>query len=273
MENSIHKDHKYEGKFAVITGASSGIGLELAKVFANNGFGLLIAAENDEIHDVAQDIKAYGHSVQALQVDLSTYEGVEKLYSAIKALPAPLHSIVMNAGFGVGGQFIETDLAREMNLIQLNIVSLVHLTKRILPEFVQRNEGRILFTSSIAAEMPGPYYAVYAASKAFVQSFSEAIRGELKETEVIVTALQPGATDTNFFARADMLDTKAGRNKKDDPKDVAQDGFDALMAGKDHVVAGSIKNTIQTTMARIMPEKLQAKVHAIDTKPDSLNKH
>lgn len=273
MESSGHAKHKYEGKFAVVTGASSGIGLELAKIFASNGFNLLIAAENEEINDVAKDIEAYGHTVQALQVDLSTYDGVEELYSAIQALPAPIHSIAMNAGLGVGGQFIETDLSREMNLIQLNIVSLVHLTKRLLPEFVLRNEGRILFTSSLAAEMPGPYYAVYAASKAFVQSFAEAIRDELQDTKVVITALQPGATETNFFARADMLDTKAGRNKKDDPKELAQDGFDALMSGKDHVVAGPFSNTVKATMARVMPETLQAKVHSKDTKPDSVEKH
>ena len=184
-----------------------------------------------------------------------------------------MHSVAINAGFGVGGEFISTDLYRELNLIQLNIVSVVHLTKRLLPEFVLRNEGRILITSSIAAEMPGPYYAVYAASKSFVQSFTEAIREELKDTEIVITALQPGPTDTNFFARADMLDTKAGKDKKDDPKEVAQDGFDALMSGKDHVVAGSLKNAVKTTMARVMPETLQAKVHSKDTKPESLNEH
>lgn len=272
MESSNHKDHKYEGKFAVVTGASSGIGLELAKIFASNGFNLLIAAENDEIHDVARDIEAYGHTVKPLQVDLSTYDGVEELYKAISTLPAPIHSIAMNAGFGVGGQFIETDLTREMNLIQLNIVSLVHLTKRLLPEMVLRNEGRILFTSSLAAEMPGPYYAVYAASKAFVQSFAEAVRGEIQDTNIVITSLQPGATDTNFFARADMLDTKAGKSKKADPKEVAQDGFDALMSGDDSVVSG-MKNKIQAAMARVMPETMQAKAQGMDTKPEHLNKH
>jgi short-subunit dehydrogenase len=265
-----HTNHKYEGKFAVVTGASSGIGMELAKVFAENGFDLLVAADHDDIHEVAKDLEAYGHSVEAVTVDLSTYEGVETLYQNIIAANKPLHSIAMNAGFGVSGEFIETDLEKEMSLIQLNIVSLVHLTKRILPDFVARNEGNILFTSSLAAEMPGPYYAVYAASKAFVQSFSEAIRSELQATKVNITALQPGATDTNFFARADMLNTKAGKSKKDDPRVVALDGFKALMEGKDHVMAGSLKNTLQATVARVMPETMQAKVHGIDTKPESL---
>lgn len=272
MESS---ERNYTGKLAVITGASSGIGMEMAHVFAENGFNLLIAAENDNIHDVARDLEAYGTTVEAIQADLATYDGVHTLLDAIKAKGTPVHSIAMNAGVGVGGPFIETDLAKEMNLIQLNIVSLVHLTKHLLPDFVRRNDGRILFTSSIAAEMPGPYYAVYAASKSFVQSFSEAIRSELKDmnedSKVTITALQPGATDTNFFARADMLSTKAGKSdSKDDPRDVARDGFNALMDGKDHVVAGSFKNKVQATMARLMPETMQAKVHSMDTKPDSV---
>jgi short-subunit dehydrogenase len=265
------KEKNYQGKLAVVTGASSGIGYELAKVFAENGFSLIIAAEDNGIHEAAKDIKAYGYHVEAIQVDLSTYDGVEILYECMKNSPTPVYAVAMNAGVGVGGEFIETDLAREMNMIQLNIVSLVHLSKRILPDFVARNEGKILFTSSIAAEMPGPYYAVYAASKSFVQSFSEALRNELKDTEVTITALQPGATDTNFFARADMLDTKAGESKKDSPRDVALDGFEAMINGDDHVVAGSFANKVRTTLARVIPETVQAKLHAMDTRPDSLH--
>jgi short-subunit dehydrogenase len=270
-DKKMTNEKNYQGKLAVVTGASSGIGYELAKVFAENGFNLMIAAEDNGIHEAAKDIKAYGHDVEAVQVDLSTYEGVEILYECMKKSPTPVYALAMNAGVGVGGEFIETDLAREMNMIQLNIVSLVHLSKRVLPDFVAKNEGKILFTSSIAAEMPGPYYAVYAASKAFVQSFSEALRNELKDTGVTVTALQPGATETNFFARADMLDTKAGESKKDSARDVALQGFEAMINGDDHVVAGSFANKIRTTLARVMPETVQAKVHAMDTKPDSLH--
>jgi short-subunit dehydrogenase len=260
----------YKDKLAVVTGASKGIGMELARVFAEKGFSLIIAADSEGIYEVKKDLEAYGNSVQAVQVDLATYEGVETLYQNIIAANKPIHSICLNAGVGLSGEFLETELEKELNLIQLNIVSLVHLTKKVLPELVSRNDGRLLFTSSVAAEMPGPYYTVYAASKAFVQSFAEAIRFELKDTNITVTALQPGPTDTNFFARADMLDTKAGKDKKDDPRDVALEGFEALMAGKVHVVAGSLKNKIQTTMARIMPETVQSRVHSIDTKPDSV---
>jgi short-subunit dehydrogenase len=132
-----------------------------------------------------------------------------------------------------------------------------------------RNEGRILFTSSIAADMPAPFEAVYGASKAFVQSFAEAIRNELKDTKITVTALQPGATDTNFFRRADMEDTKVGAGKKDDPADVAREGFEALMAGKDHIVAGSMKNKVQDTLAKLSPEKAAAQMHRKHSEPGS----
>jgi short-subunit dehydrogenase len=255
--------------FAVITGASSGIGYQLARVFAQNGFDLLIASAGEGLLDAAEQLRTLGAEVESVRVDLATAEGVDILYERIASMPRNVDAIAMNAGVGVDGEFVNTDLEAELNLIQLNIVSLVRLTKKVLPDFVARGSGRILYTSSIAAEMPGPYYAVYAASKAFVQSFAEAIRAEVKESGVVVTALQPGATDTNFFARAGMLDTAAGAGKKDDPAEVAKQGFDALMAGKDHIVAGSLKNNLQVGAARMMPETAQAQLHAKQTKPGS----
>lgn len=254
---------------AVITGASSGIGYELAKVFSANGFDLIIAAEDDGILDAANTIQSYGSSVLPLQVDLADEQGVEKLWTFVKAQNRPVDSLVLNAGVGISGEFIKIPIEKELNLINLNITSLVRLTKKALPEFVAAGKGRLLFTSSIAAEMPGPYYAVYAASKSFVQSFAEAIRYEVKEKGITVTALQPGATDTNFFARAEMLDTKAGTSKKDSPAKVAQDGFDALMAGQDHVVAGSFMNKVESVIAKVIPETQAAGVHAQQTKPGS----
>lgn len=182
----------------------------------------------------------------------------------------PVDSVAMNAGVGVGGEFVKNDLHEEIRMINLNIVSLVHLTKHLLPHFINRGHGRILFTSSLAATMPGPYYAVYAASKAFVQSFAEAIRFETKDSGV--TALQPGATDTNFFERAHMMNTKAAVEKKDDPADVAKEGFDALMAGRDHVIAGSFMNNVQAGMAKVMPQTQSASVHASSVKPGSAHK-
>lgn len=254
---------------AVVTGASSGIGYELAKVFAEHGFDLLVVAEDDGIAEAGAAFRQLGGEVEVLQTDLSRYEGVEELYAKIKDLGKSVDSVALNAGVGVSGEFSETSLERELELIDLNIVSTLHLTKRLLPDMLAQGHGRLLFTSSIAGEMPGPYYAVYAASKAFVQSFAEALRYEVKDRGIVVTALQPGPTDTNFFARADMLDTKAGQAKKDSPADVARDGFQALMDGKDHVVAGSFMNKMQVAAGKMMTEQQGAAVHAQQIKPGS----
>jgi len=178
----------------------------------------------------------------------------------------------INAGVGVGGPFIENDLDAELNLIDLNVVSVVHLAKRVTRDMVARNEGRILFTSSIAAEGPAPFEAVYGASKAFVQSFAEALRNELKDTNIVVTALQPGATETNFFHRAGMEDTKVGAGRKSDPADVAREGFEALMAGKDHVVSAMAKEEAMVAMGKVVPEKVAAAQHRKLSEPGSAEK-
>lgn len=264
MENSLLNSTK---PLAVITGASSGIGYELAKVFARNGFDLLVVAEDRGIMEAGNAFRSIGAQVETFQVDLSNFQGVEKLYEKIKSVRKPIEAIAMNAGFGLCGDFVKTDLATELKMIGLNNASLVHLTKLILPHLIAEGHGRILYTSSLAATMPGPYYAVYAATKAFVQSFSEAIRAEVKDQGIVVTALQPGATDTNFFERADMLDTPAGQSKKDDPAQVAEEGYQALMSGKDHVVAGSLMNTIQAKLANFMTGPQGAAAQGKQTKP------
>lgn len=252
---------------AVITGASSGIGLELARQFARNGFDLLIAAEDEGIHAAARELTAENAEVSTLQTDLSSYEGVEKLVAEIG--DASVDALAVNAGVGVGGDFTRTDLEAELNLVQLNVTSAVHLTKRVLGGMVARGSGRILFTSSIAAIMPAPFQAVYGASKAFLYSFAEALRNELKDKGITVTALMPGPTDTNFFRRADMEDTRVGAEEKDDPADVARQGFDALMAGKDHVVAGSVKIKLMGVMNEVLPETTKAAQHRKLTEPGS----
>lgn len=260
-------------RFAVVTGASSGIGYELAKQFAQNGFDVLVTSTGPNINDTAQELKELGASVETVQADLATYDGVEQLYAAITATGRPVDAIAINAGVGVGGDFTrETDLQDELNMINLNVVSSVHLAKRVLKDMVARNQGRVLFTSSIAALMPGSFEAVYAATKAFLLSFSEALRNELKDTGVTVTALQPGPTETNFFHRADMDDTKAGTDKKDDPADVAKQGFDALMAGKDHIIAGSLKTKIQGAVTKMMPDTVAAEQHRKMAEPGSADK-
>jgi short-subunit dehydrogenase len=254
---------------AVVTGASSGIGRELAGQFARGGFDLLVAAEDGGIAEAAQDLERHGAAVTAVRVDLATYDGVEELHEAVRAAGPP-EALAVNAGVGVSGEFAGNDLAAELRLVNLNVTSAVHLTRLLLPGMIERGAGRVLFTSSIAATMPGPYHATYAASKAFLYSFAAAIRHELRETGVTITALMPGPTDTGFFERAGMQDTKLGAmENKDDPAEVARQGFEALMAGKDHVVAGSLKNKAQAAAAKVIPESTKAKMQAGLTEPGS----
>ncbi|HEV7933690.1 MAG TPA: SDR family NAD(P)-dependent oxidoreductase [Actinomadura sp.] len=255
---------------AVVTGASSGIGYELACQFARNGFDLIVAAEEPGIADVTRALEELGAAATSVQVDLSSYDGVERLYATIKSTGLPVDAVAINAGVGVSGDFArDTDLEAELKLISLNVTSAVHLAKRVLQDMVPRGAGRILFTSSVAATMPGPYMAAYAASKAFLYSFAEAIRHELRDTGVTITALLPGPTATEFFERADMQDTKIASMEKDDPADVARQGFEALMAGKDHIVAGSLKNKAQAVAAKTLPEPAKAKMHGRLAEPGS----
>ena len=258
--------------FAVVTGASSGIGFELAKQFAQNGFDLLIVSAGDAIHQAARDLSALGAKVDALQVNLAEHEGTHQLISAIEAAGRPLDAIALNAGVGVSGRFVETDLKEEMDMVRLNVMSVLHTVKYAAKAMVARGKGRILITSSIAGTMPTPYEAVYGATKAFDRSLSQSIREELKDTGVTVTTLMPGATETNFFHRAGADDTKLGASEKDDPAEVAKDGFEALMAGKDHVVAGSLKNKFQAAAGYALPDPLVAKAHAGMAAPGSANK-
>jgi uncharacterized protein len=258
---------------ALVTGASSGIGLELARQFAEHGFDLVMCAEDDGIQAAAESLDGGpGHGgsgvlTQAIQADLATQEGIQRLVDAVNWTDRPIDAVAINAGIGVAGPFAETPLQDDLRLVQLNVASAVYLAKKVVPPMVAAGHGRILFTSSIAATMPGPYYATYAASKSFVQSFAEALRYELKDTGVTVTALMPGPTDTNFFDRAGLEGTTVDESPKDDPAEVAKDGFEALMAGKDHVVAGSAKNRMQAGAAKVIPQTAAAAVHAKQTQP------
>jgi short-subunit dehydrogenase len=252
---------------AVVTGASSGIGLELAKEFALNGFDLVIAAEDLGLIEAASALRTAGGDVEAIQVDLATPEGVEDLWRHLQG--RELDAVALNAGVGQGGPFLENQLADELQIVDLNVRSTVHLAKYVVRSMVARNEGRILFTSSIASTMPGPYQAVYNASKSFVQSFALALRTELKDTDVTVTSLMPGPTDTEFFERADMEDTKVGSGKQDDPADVARMGFEALMNGDERVVAASMSTKLQGRFSRAMPDSVKARMHESMAKPGS----
>jgi short-subunit dehydrogenase len=257
---------------ALVTGASKGIGYELARVFAEHGHDLVIAAEDGGIVEARQAFEALGVAVTSVQVDLTRPEGVEELLQRVRALGRPLDCVAINAGVGVGGPFHETELRKNLEVVDLNCRSVVHLAHHVVRDMVARGEGRILITSSIASTMPGPFEAVYAASKAFDQSFAQALRNELKDTGVTVTSLMPGPTETDFFRRAGLEDTKVGAGEKDDAGLVAKQGYEALMAGKDHVVAGSVKNKLQAAAAKIIPETVKAQIHRSKAEPGSANK-
>jgi uncharacterized protein len=257
-------------RLAVVTGASSGIGFELAKQFAAHDFDLIVAAEDDNLHTAARELEQLGASVDAVQVDLATDDGVDELYRRMTASGRPIDALALNAGVGAGGAFAGgTDLRDELRIVDLNVRSTVHLAKRVVRDMVQRGQGRILLTSSIASTMPGSFQAVYNASKSFVQSFALALRHELRDTGVTVTSLMPGPTDTEFFERADMLDTLVGAGPKDDPADVARDGFEALMAGSERVVSASAATKLQGRGSRLLPDSAKARVHAMMARPRS----
>jgi short-subunit dehydrogenase len=266
-------DPSSDRQLALVTGASSGIGFELARQFAEHGFDLLVVAEDDDIEDAARELQDEGVSVQAVRADLATDDGLDELYRSIDADGRPVDAVALNAGIGAGGAFsTDTDLADELRLIDLNVRSTVQLAKHVLREMVARGEGRVLFTSSIASTMPGSFQAVYNASKSFVQSFGLALREELKDSGVTITLLMPGPTETEFFERADMLDTKVGASDKDDAADVARDGFEALMAGEERVVSASLSTKLQGRGGRLLPDKAKAKLHRRMAEPKSADR-
>ena len=243
---------------AIVTGASSGIGFELARCCSDHGFDLLIASDDPEILEAAQMLRQAAVNVDAVQADLATQEGVDKLLSRLSG--RPVDALLANAGHGLGRAFVDQDFDRIRHVIDTNITGTVYLIQRVAREMRACNRGRILITGSIAGFMPGSFQAVYNGTKAFINSFSFALRNELKDTEVTVTCLMPGATETKFFERADMLDTDVGTKEKDDPAEVARDGFEAMMNGEGDVVSGW-KNKLQTTMANVTPSGALAEQH------------
>lgn len=252
---------------ALITGASSGIGLELGKQFAEHGYDLVVAAEDTGVRAAATALSRCGTDVRPLQIDLRSADGVEKLYQHATEGGRPLDAAALNAGVGRGGPFVEGDLDDQLSIIDLNVRSTVHLAKLILPDMARRDSGKLLFTSSVAATMPGSYQAVYYASKSFIQSFAEALQDELRNTAVTVTALMPGPTDTNFFHRARMDDTRLGRMPKDDPAKVAKQGFDALMRGDRKVLAESLTTKVMGVTNRFLPDSVKAAANRVLSAP------
>jgi short-subunit dehydrogenase len=256
-------------KFAIVTGASSGIGYSLAKELAARDYDLVIVSAGERLARAAEDFRSAGVSVEDVQADLATKEGVERFWEHVKALGRPIDIACLNAGVGVGGLFHETSLEEELNMINLNCAGTVQLAKYITRDMVSRNDGKILFTSSIAGEMVAPREAVYAATKAFVLSFAHSLRYELKDTGVTVTALQPGPTDTDFFHRAGMDNTEVGSKGKSEsqPDDVARQGIEALLAGKDHVYSASMKTKMEGMLANLTPGSVKGAMHEKVARP------
>ncbi|WP_404479163.1 SDR family NAD(P)-dependent oxidoreductase [Novosphingobium sp. BL-52-GroH] len=255
-------------KFAIVTGASTGIGFELASLAAENGYDLLVVADEGLIEAAARDFRLHGVQVDALQADLSTTEGVDILLAATSG--RRIDVLCANAGRGLGHGFLDQGLADWRRVIDTNITGTLYLLQQVLKGMVARDDGKVLITGSIAGFIPGSFQAVYNGTKAFVDSFADALRNEIKEAKgVTVTTLMPGPVETEFFERADMLDTSVGASKsKSDPADVARDGWTAMMNGDAHIVSGW-KNKIQAAVAHVTPAGILAEQHRKMAQPGS----
>jgi short-subunit dehydrogenase len=252
-------------KFAIVTGASSGIGLELARLAARDGYDLLVAADTPLV-DAAAAVRGLGAEVRSIEADLATADGVARLVEA--AGERPIDLLCANAGHGLGRDFLGQDADEWRHVIDTNVTGTLLLVHKVARKMLARGRGNILFTGSIAGFIPGTFQAVYNGSKAFIDSFAEALRHELRDTGVIVTNLLPGATDTSFFERADMLDTRIGQSEKADPAGVAKDGWEAMKAGKGHVVSG-LGNKLRAAAAHVTPAAMLAEQHRQLAEPGS----
>jgi uncharacterized protein len=252
---------------ALVTGASSGIGFELAKLFAADGYDVVAAADDDGIHTSAAALASGTAQVTPVQVDLRDPAEVERLYRTATQDGRHVAAAALNAGTGRGGSFIEGSLDADFNVIDLNVRSTVHLSKLVLQDMATQGSGKVLYTSSIVAQMPGSMQTMYNASKSFVQSFAEALHDEMRDTGVTVTSLMPGPTNTNFFRRVGMQDTLVGRMPKDDPRQVAKQGYDAMMRGEVKVVASSPMSKALGVVNRFLPDSVKAVANRLISQP------
>jgi len=257
-------------KFAIVTGASTGIGYHLAACAAREGYDLLIVADEPAIHTAASKLSVEGAQVQAVEADLATLEGVDLLLAAADG--RAIDVLCANAGNSKGGAFLDQSLQDWRRSVDTNVTGTVYLLQRVLSGMVRRGEGKVLVTGSIVGFIPGPFNAIYNATKAFIDNFTEALRNELKDEKgVTLTTLMPGATETEFFARADMLDTHVGQSKKDDPAEVARKGWDAMKAGEGHITTG-LKNKLQVAGAGVVPQSVLAEAHRQIAEPGSADR-
>jgi len=252
-------------KLAIVTGASSGIGLEIAKLAAQDGYDLIVAADTPFV-EAGPALKDLGVEVREIEADLATKQGVDQLLAAVGSRQVDV--LVANAGHGLGHGFLDQSPEEWQHIINTNVTGTLLLVQPIAKRMVERGEGRILITGSIAGHLAGTFQAVYNGSKAFIDSFSAALNEEIKESGVTVTCLKPGATETEFFHRAELDDTKVGQAKKDDPADVAAVGWKAMLKGEPAVIYG-LKNKMQVAAAGLMSDATTAKLHRAQTEPGS----
>jgi short-subunit dehydrogenase len=258
--------NKHAGKLAVITGASTGIGYYLADECATHGFDVIVAADEKKIEDAAEGFRARGVDALAVQADLAKPEGVEQLAKSINDRPVDI--LIANAGRGLGNGFLDQDFKEIERVLDTNITGTLYLVQKVGRNMRARGSGHILITGSIAGFTPGAYQAVYNGTKSFINSFSFALRAELEDSGVTVTCLMPGATETEFFATAGMLDTKIGASQKDSPEKVARDGFKAMLRGDGDIVSGW-HNKLQTALTNVTPAAVLAEAHKKKAAPGS----
>lgn len=255
-------------KLAIVTGASSGIGLEIAKLAAQDGYDLIVAADTPFV-EAGPALKEFGVEVQELEADLATKDGVEQLLQRVGHRQVDV--LVANAGHGLGHGFLDQSPDEWMHIINTNVTGTLLLIQPIVKKMVERGEGRVLITGSIAGHLAGSFQAVYNGSKAFIDSFAAALGNEIKDSGVTVTCLKPGATETEFFHRAELEDTKVGQAKKDDPADVAKAGWEAMNSGDEAVIYG-LKNKMQVAAAGVMTDAMTAEIHRKQTEPGSADR-
>jgi short-subunit dehydrogenase len=252
-------------KLAIVTGASSGIGLEIARLAAQDGYDLIVAADTPFVES-GPALRDLGANVEEIETDLATQHGVNELLS--KAGDRQIDVLVANAGHGLGQGFLDQSPDEWQHVINTDVIGTLRLVQPIVQRMVERGEGRVLITGSIAGHLAGAFQAVYNGSKAFIDSFSAALNEEIKGSGVTVTCLKPGATETNFFHRAELDDTKVGQAKKDDPADVAKAGWEAMNKGEAALIYG-LKNKMQVAAADVMPDAMTAKLHRAQAEPGS----
>lgn len=257
------------GRLAVVTGASSGVGRELARCFVHDGWAVVLAADEPAVHETTRELAAEGPGpARAVQVDLATREGVEALAREVAGQPETLGAVVLNAGVAAHGRSDEVPLGDDLRVVDLDVRGVVHLLKLLLPDLVSHGSGRVLITSSVASAVPGPHLATYDASKAFLHSYALAVGHELRGTGVTVTSVRPGPVDTSFFARAGMLRTRlASSTPQDDPTTVASDAYEAMLDGRTTIVPGSALVRLQDTVTRLLPDSVRASLASRLTRP------